>query len=109
MSLILDWEKKDKRKGKKKEKTIPKKTNDTTITSKLRLYQMKITGHKSITIASLVTANAMAIKKNKASGTINYALLIVNNCLMKECKMTFLVEKECVTLYVNTRSLLAIG
>ncbi|KAG9285385.1 hypothetical protein G9A89_010860 [Geosiphon pyriformis] len=75
----------------------------------LRLHQTKITGCELITIASLATVNVMTTQKDKASGKMNHVLLVMNNCLTKECGMTFLVKKEHTTLCVSTQSLSAIG
>ncbi|KAG9297186.1 hypothetical protein G9A89_019467 [Geosiphon pyriformis] len=71
--------------------------------------EKEIIGHELITIVSLATDNTMATQKDKASGTMNYVSLVVNNCLMKEYGMTFLVEKKHVTLRANTQSSSTIG
>ncbi|KAG9303353.1 hypothetical protein G9A89_013679 [Geosiphon pyriformis] len=44
----------------------------------------------------------MAIQNNKASGTINYVLLVENNYLTKECGTTFLDEEK----HVSCRTLI---
>ncbi|KAG9307527.1 hypothetical protein G9A89_003850 [Geosiphon pyriformis] len=41
---------------------------------------------------------------DKANRTMNHVSLVKNNCSIKECGMTFLVEEECATLHANTRS-----
>ncbi|KAG9285291.1 hypothetical protein G9A89_001425 [Geosiphon pyriformis] len=68
------------------------------------LHQIRTTEHKPIIIANLAIENTMATQNDKASGTTNHVLLVVNNCSIKECGITFLVEKKCVTLHVNTQS-----
>ncbi|KAG9302863.1 hypothetical protein G9A89_022279 [Geosiphon pyriformis] len=70
----------------------------------LGLHQTKTTGCTPITIANHATANATGIQRDKTSGTINHVLLVENNCLMKGCGMTFLVEKEHVMLCASTQS-----
>ncbi|KAG9301154.1 hypothetical protein G9A89_012537 [Geosiphon pyriformis] len=62
--------------------------------SEHRLCQTKTTGRKPITIVNHAIENAMATQRNRASGTMNHVSLVVNNCLMKECEMTFLVEEK---------------
>ncbi|KAG9300072.1 hypothetical protein G9A89_018349 [Geosiphon pyriformis] len=75
----------------------------------LRSHQTKITEYKPITIASFVTANTMVTQKNKTSETMNHASLVTNNCSTKKYGITFLIEKEHVTLHASTQSLSMIG
>ncbi|KAG9307137.1 hypothetical protein G9A89_016965 [Geosiphon pyriformis] len=97
-----EWKEINKRKRKKKEEDITEGTTTTEEITKLELCQTKITGREPIIIASLVTVNAMAIQKNKASRTTNHVSFA-------ECGTTFLDEDERATLYANTQSLLVIG
>ncbi|KAG9288185.1 hypothetical protein G9A89_020491 [Geosiphon pyriformis] len=60
-------------------------------------YQTKITGCEPTIIASLATTNGMITQKDKASGTTNHVLLVVNSCSTKEYETTFLVEKESIS------------
>ncbi|KAG9302345.1 hypothetical protein G9A89_001695, partial [Geosiphon pyriformis] len=72
-------------------------------------HQTKITGCEPITIASFAIMNTLATQKNKTSRTTNHVSFVANNCLIKECKMIFLVKKKHVTLHASTQFLLVIG
>ncbi|KAG9301009.1 hypothetical protein G9A89_018961 [Geosiphon pyriformis] len=48
-----------------------------------------------------ITKNDMDTQNVKKSGTINYVLLAVNSCSMKECKTTFPDKEKCVMLPIN--------
>ncbi|KAG9302189.1 hypothetical protein G9A89_020623 [Geosiphon pyriformis] len=63
-----------------------------------RLHLTKTTEHRPITIANHATVNAITTQNAKTSGTINHVLLMANNCSMKRCETTFLVEKKSVVM-----------
>ncbi|KAG9298609.1 hypothetical protein G9A89_000828 [Geosiphon pyriformis] len=73
------------------------------------LHQTKTSGCEPTIIVSHAIENAMAIQRNRASGTMNHVSLVANNCLTKECGITFLVKEECVTLRANIQSSLVTG
>ncbi|KAG9290390.1 hypothetical protein G9A89_007121 [Geosiphon pyriformis] len=56
-------------------------------TRELGSCQMKITECEPTIIASLATANTMAIQKDKTSGTMNHVSLVTNNYWTKEYKI----------------------
>ncbi|KAG9297971.1 hypothetical protein G9A89_018799 [Geosiphon pyriformis] len=78
-------------------------------TNALGLHPTKITECEPTIIASHATENSMTTQNNKTNRTTNYVSLVEKNYSMKECGTTFLVEEECVILYVSTQSLLVTG
>ncbi|KAG9287426.1 hypothetical protein G9A89_023798 [Geosiphon pyriformis] len=117
LPLILFWD----NKGKGKEENKPQEDTTNKITSgwgsfystntkseppyislncpswELELHPIKTTGCKPIIIVNHTTMNATATQNNKTSETMNYVLLVANNCLTKECGTIFLVKKKHVT------------
>ncbi|KAG9288251.1 hypothetical protein G9A89_021282 [Geosiphon pyriformis] len=117
MPPILDWEEKNKEKGKGREENILEETTTTEeITSGWeREYScepikeppyipLKCKDCEKKLSSMGAWVNDMTTQKDKASGTMNHVLLAVNNYSMKKCGITFLVEKKCVTLRANTQS-----
>ncbi|KAG9303719.1 hypothetical protein G9A89_018616 [Geosiphon pyriformis] len=90
-------------------KPAPVAGEDSTQPTPDQSHHMKTTEYALITIVNHVTVNVMDIQSAKASRTTNHVLLMANSYSMKRYGITFLVEEECVTLYVSTQSLLATG
>ncbi|KAG9307431.1 hypothetical protein G9A89_017261 [Geosiphon pyriformis] len=128
MPPILDWEEKNKEKGKGREENISEETTTAEeITSgwereylcepiKKPSYislKCKDCGKKLFSMGAWTQThyyckpaigNDMATQKDKASETTNYVSLATNNYLMKECGTIFLIEEKRATLYANTQS-----
>ncbi|KAG9290345.1 hypothetical protein G9A89_007076 [Geosiphon pyriformis] len=81
--LILSWD--NKRKG--KEEDIPEKTGK----EKLGLHLIKTIGQELTIIASHAIENAMAIQKNKKSGTMNYVSLVINKEIEHYTQQRYLI------------------
>ncbi|KAG9292583.1 hypothetical protein G9A89_006954 [Geosiphon pyriformis] len=112
MPPILDWEEKNKEKGKGREENI---LEETTTAEEITSGWKRKYSRESIKKPPYISlkykdcgkklsaiGNDMATQKYKASGTTNHVLLAANNYLTKKYGTTFLVEEECTTLHANT-------